>query len=131
MTSLNLYGVHFSDVNTGTAVGYGGIILRTTNGGTTWAEDDEPLPRETQLEQNYPNPFNPTTVIPVMLRASGRCRLQVLDLMGREVTLLHDGFLEAGPHHFSFDGRDLPSGVYAYRLVSNGETRMRCMLLLR
>lgn len=83
------------------------------------------------LHPNYPNPFNPGTVIPVDLHASGRCRLQVLDLMGKEVALLHDGFLEAGPHHFRFDARSLPSGVYSYRLIMDGATLMRPMLLLR
>ena len=133
LTSLNLYGVHFSDINTGTAVGNAGIILRTTNGGTTWAEDAEPLPDTPalSLHPNYPNPFNPATVIPVMLQTAGYCRLKVLDLMGKVVALLHDGFLEAGPHRFSFDGSGLPSGVYSYRLESNGETRTRSMLLLR
>jgi photosystem II stability/assembly factor-like uncharacterized protein len=35
-TLATLIGVHFTDANTGTAVGGGGTILRTTNGGTTW-----------------------------------------------------------------------------------------------
>ena len=93
----------------------------------------EPLPDTPalSLHPNYPNPFNPATVIPVMLQAPGHCRLRVLDLMGKVVALLHDGFLEAGPHRFSFDGSGLPSGVYSYRLESNGETRTRRMLLLR
>ncbi len=83
------------------------------------------------LHPNYPNPFNPGTVIPVDLHASGRCRLQVLDLMGKEVALLHEGFLEAGPHHFRFDARSLPSGVYSYRVIMDGATLTRPMLLLR
>ncbi len=35
-TGQSLSGVSFSDPNTGTAVGYGGTILRTTNGGASW-----------------------------------------------------------------------------------------------
>jgi photosystem II stability/assembly factor-like uncharacterized protein len=35
-TTKNLYGVSFTDANTGTAVGDSGTILRTTDGGTTW-----------------------------------------------------------------------------------------------
>ncbi len=83
------------------------------------------------LHPNYPNPFNPTTEIPFTLQASGYCRLCVLDLMGKEVAVLHDGFLEAGAHRFTFDGRDLPSGVYSYRLEADGVTRTRTMVLLR
>ena len=83
------------------------------------------------LHPNYPNPFNPGTVIPVEIRASGHCTLQVLDLMGKVVAVPHDGFLEAGLHCFSFDASDLPSGVYSYRVIMDGATRTRPMLLLR
>ena len=58
-------------------------------------------------------------------------RLQVLDLMGKEVAVLHDGFLEAGPHHFRFDARSLPSGVYSYRVIMDGATLTRTMVLMR
>ena len=83
------------------------------------------------LHPNYPNPFNPGTVIPVELLASSYCRLQVRDLMGNEVAVLHNGFLEAGTHRFTFDGRELPSGVYTYCIIIDGVTRTRSMLLLR
>lgn len=83
------------------------------------------------LHPNFPNPFNPATVIPIDLPASGRCTIQVLDLLGTEVAVLHDGFLEAGSHRFTFDGRDLPSGVYTCRSSFNGVTRSHCMVLLR
>ena len=92
-----------------------------------------PIPGETRftLHPNYPNPFNPGTEIPVELHVSGHCRLQVLDLMGKETAVLHDGFLEAGSHRFTFDGRALPSGVYSCRIIMGGATRTRFMLLLR
>lgn len=83
------------------------------------------------LHPNYPNPFNPGTVIPVELPASSYCRLQVRDLMGKEVAVLHDGFLEAGTHRFTFDGSTLPSGVYTYCIIIDGVTHTRSMLLLR
>lgn len=83
------------------------------------------------LHPNYPNPFNPGTVIPVELHASGYCLLQVLDLMGKVVAVLHDGFLEAGAHHFSFDAHDFPPGVYSYRVIMDVAVRTRPMLLLR
>lgn len=85
----------------------------------------------TTLHPNYPNPFNPSTVIPIELHASGHCRLLVLDLMGKEVAVLHDGFLETGSHRFNFDGQALPSGVYSYRLIMAGVTTTRSMLLMR
>lgn len=95
------------------------------------AVDGIPQSPTIALHPNYPNPFNPETVIPILLQASGHCRLQVFDIMGTVVEVLQDGFLDAGSHRFTFDGRDLPSGVYSYRLESNGEARTRSMLLLR
>lgn len=83
------------------------------------------------LHPNYPNPFNPGTVIPIELHASGHCRLLVLDLVGKEMAVLHDGFLDAGPHHFLFDARALPSGVYSYRLIMDGVTLTRTMVVLK
>ncbi|MCK7518766.1 MAG: hypothetical protein MZV64_14090 [Ignavibacteriales bacterium] len=57
-----LNALHIKD-NYGWAVGENGLILRTTDAGAVWVEDenDNSLPTEFVLEQNYPNPFNPST----------------------------------------------------------------------
>jgi len=69
---------------------------------------------------NYPNPFNPSTTIPVTLENGGPARLEVYDVSGRRVRVLHRGELPAGRHEFSWDGRDdrgvaVSSGVYLAR----------------
>ncbi len=55
----------FTDANNCTAVGESGTILRTTNGGVTFVEEENSttMPEEFILSQNYPNPFNPGTII--------------------------------------------------------------------
>ncbi len=60
-----MYSIFFTDVNTGWAVGAFGTIIKTTNGGVTFVDDDKTaeMPTEFLLYQNYPNPFNPTTKI--------------------------------------------------------------------
>jgi hypothetical protein len=60
-----MYGVSFTDANTGPAVGDYGRILRTTNGGATSVDPStlHSMPTEFVLYQNYPNPFNPKTVV--------------------------------------------------------------------
>ncbi|MFZ1729401.1 MAG: hypothetical protein WBQ23_08785 [Bacteroidota bacterium] len=83
------------------------------------------------LHPNYPNPFNPVTTISVDLSVSSHCRLRVYNLIGEEVALLHDGFLEVGKHRFMFEGSGLPSGTYSYRLEADGATLTRNMVLLR
>lgn len=80
---------------------------------------------------NYPNPFNPTTVIGYQLPASSVVRLSVYDLLGREVAVLVNGVMQAGSHQVTFDGQNLASGIYLYRLQLNGQVLTGKMLLTK
>jgi len=98
--------------------------------GTDTEVDQQPLFFE--LRQNYPNPFNPTTNLSFSLAAGAHVTLTVFDVMGREVARPVDqDFLPAGEHTVSFEGRELPSGSYLYRLVADGRTLSRTMILLK
>ncbi len=90
-----------------------------------------PLPGEFELQQNYPNPFNPTTVVSGSLPASGRMKIWVMDLLGREVALLLDAVRPAGTYQVRFDASRLPSGVYICRMEAGGKALSRKMLLLK
>lgn len=68
------------------------------------------------LEQNYPNPFNPSTVISYQLPLSCKVELTVFDILGREIEKLVEGYQDAGKYSLSFNGSDLTSGIYIYRL---------------
>ncbi len=84
------------------------------------------------LDQNYPNPFNPSTEISFTLPQAAEVTLVVTDALGREVARLCDAeHRQAGQHSLTFDARDLPSGLYMYRLESAGLVRTRKMLLMR
>jgi hypothetical protein len=83
------------------------------------------------LSQNYPNPFNPSTQISFTLQASSFTRLSVYDLLGREVAVLIDGPMSAGSHSVNFDASELTSGMYLYRIVSNGEAISRRLMLIK
>ena len=83
------------------------------------------------LSQNYPNPFNPLTEIRYGLNSGGQVTLRVFDLLGREVAAPVNGFREPGVHTLTFNGRDLPAGLYFYALTSPEGTVSRKMMLLK
>jgi hypothetical protein len=78
------------------------------------------VPQGYALYSNYPNPFNPSTVIGYQLPAGGNVRLEVVDVLGREVAALVDEWKEAGVHQAMFDAAGLSGGVYYYRLRVRG-----------
>jgi glucose/arabinose dehydrogenase len=111
-------------------VGYGtGRIYRLT--GPATSVESQHMPVSFGLDQNFPNPFNPSTRIAFRIPESGRIRLSVHDLLGREAAVLVDGVTPAGNHEVRFDAGGLPSGVYVIRLASGALVDARRMLLLR
>jgi hypothetical protein len=89
------------------------------------------LPTGFSLHQNYPNPFNPETKIHYTLKSSGKVRLSVYDLLGREVAVLAEGFQSAGGHDVRFSGAGQASGIYFYRLQTADGVITRKMTLVR
>ena len=89
------------------------------------------IPDRFDLEQNYPNPFNPKTVISGQWTADSDVRLEVFDILGRKVATLADGRYPAGKYAFTFDGTNLASGMYFYRLEAGGKVLGRKMTLMK
>ncbi|MBA7691411.1 MAG: T9SS type A sorting domain-containing protein [Calditrichaeota bacterium] len=94
------------------------------------------LPSEFALHQNYPNPFNPTTTIRFALPKPDKVILVVYDLLGREVAILREGWLDLGEHEVLWNGYDrfgrpLPSGIYFVRFAVLGHNRTIKMVLLK
>jgi 5-hydroxyisourate hydrolase-like protein (transthyretin family) len=91
---------------------------------------DDNIPKEFYLSQNYPNPFNPSTNISYTLKNSGKARLSVYDLLGREVAVLANEIQAAGQHEVKFLANGLSSGIYFYKLQAvNGVITKKMMLL--
>jgi enterochelin esterase-like enzyme len=97
----------------------------------TGVEDRGELPARIQLYQNYPNPFNPTTIIRYELPVGNYVTLKVYDILGREVTTLVNGRQEAGAYDVVFDGSNLTSGVYLYRLQIGNFSLTKKLLMVR
>ena len=83
------------------------------------------------LDQNYPNPFNPSTNIRFSLATEGETSLRIYNLLGNEVATLVSERLSSGTYDVRFDGSDLSTGMYFYRLHSNGSSTTRKMHLIK
>ncbi|MCH7962444.1 MAG: T9SS type A sorting domain-containing protein [Bacteroidetes bacterium] len=94
-------------------------------------EVDFNSPISFELNQNYPNPFNPSTTITFTLPVNGNVSLSVYNMLGEEIQILQNGFLEAGMYSYNFNAEGLSSGFYIYKLSSNNKTQTRKMLLLK
>ncbi len=88
-------------------------------------------PIKFELSQNYPNPFNPSTTISFNLPKSGVVTLTVYNLMGEEIQILVEGYREAGIYTVNFNAEGLASGMYLYRLSTNGFTESKKMLIMK
>jgi hypothetical protein len=97
----------------------------------TNVEQRDEIPEDFELYQNYTNPFNPTTIICSSLPQCSRVTLKVFDVLGREVGRLMDGELNPGEYSVVFDVKDLPSGVYFYRLQAGSFVEQRRMVVIR
>ena len=89
------------------------------------------IPASTELMQNYPNPFNPVTNISYRLSENGFVTLRVFDNSGREVKTLVNEFREAGYYTNEFNGNDLASGVYFYKLTAGDFTQTKKLSLVK
>ncbi len=83
------------------------------------------------LKQNYPNPFNPSTKIEFRSQKSEFTTLKVFDILCSEVRTLVSKLLPAGTHTFNFNGGDLPSGIYFYKIQAGAFSQTRKMILLK
>jgi hypothetical protein len=93
---------------------------------------NEVLPAEDfVLYQNYPNPFNPNTVISYQLPVTGYVILKVYDVLGNEIAVLVDEEKSAGSYEVNFDGINLSSVVYIYKLETGLFIQTKKMILMK
>ncbi len=89
------------------------------------------VPADFELYQNYPNPFNPSTTIAYGISANSFVTLKVYDILGKEVAALVNKEQAAGHYELHFDASNLSSGIYFYKLETNGFVKTNKMLLLK
>jgi len=104
----------------------------------TNSEGDQTLsiPAATALKGNYPNPFNPSTSIAFDMARDGQVTIDVFNIKGQKVKTLVNEFFGVGSHKVVWNGDDLNgrtvgSGVYFYRMTTNGYSKTQKMLLMK
>ncbi|MFN0156513.1 MAG: T9SS type A sorting domain-containing protein [Bacteroidota bacterium] len=89
------------------------------------------IPTSFVLFQNFPNPFNPNTTIRYGLPVATHVSVRVYNQLGQEVAVLTDEVQAAGYKAAEFDGRNLASGVYYYRMQAGQFSEVKKFLLLK
>jgi len=89
-----------------------------------------------ELSQNYPNPFNPNTTIKFIIpqdvrRETQAVSLKIYDILGNEIVTVVNEEKPAGEYEFEFDGSELTSGIYLYRLQAGDFTNTKKMILMK
>ena len=110
------------------------VIL--SKGATDIADEKTSIPSGYLLNQNYPNPFNPSTTIRYSLSQTVKINLTIVDVQGRLVTTLKNGYESAGEHNipwagFNDHGNPVPTGIYVCRLEAGAVSQTIKMVYLR
>ena len=100
-------------------------------GGSSVGVDDEILPLTYALHPNYPNPFNPATHIQFTIPEQTDVKLQIFDVLGRQVDVLVNKTLPIGHHEILWSPNNLSSGFYFYKLEAGSFMQTRKMVLLK
>ncbi len=109
----------------------GEVVRAPISGVTPVIEPPRTIPAGYSLSQNYPNPFNPTTNIGYRIADVGFVTLKVYNVLGELVKTLVNKVEQPGSYEVEFDGSDLSSGVYFYRLQAGSYSRTRRMMVLK
>ena len=125
-----LYGIDFASPDVGWVVGEKGLIKKTTNGRLVRIESEkDEVAQHFALLQAYPNPFNPSTKISVTLDRSTSMQLEIFNILGARIAVLHDAFTKAGSYDFTWNAAFHPSGIYLIRLTAGEEMNTVKLLL--
>ncbi len=109
------------------------LIINAGNITTTIRQNDNNvnLPKTVYLFQNHPNPFNPSTKIEFFLPKAEYVTIEVYNTLGQRIVTLVNKPMPIGQHQIEFDGQNLSSGVYFYRIEAGDFQLAKKMVLLK
>jgi hypothetical protein len=95
------------------------FIVRIIDTNSITSSGNQIIPDAFTLSQNFPNPFNPTTIISYSIGNTSSIQLDIFDSNGKLITNLENGIKSKGSYSIKFNGTELTSGVYFYRLTAS------------
>lgn len=141
-TSLQVHHYSWTDMNVGPTSYVYRLRQVDMNGHASYSNEivvagvtgvtAESAPKVFQLVQNYPNPFNPTTEIKFSVEKQEHATVKVYNILGVEVAQLFNGMAEPGrSYRLTYDGTNVGSGIYFYRIQTDSRTAVRKMVLMK
>jgi len=106
-------------------------VIWAMGSGSTAVEYSDNVPLQFALYNNYPNPFNPMTAIAYSIPAQVNVRLSIFNTLGEKIETLVDEIKPAGTYSKVFNGSNLSSGVYFYKISADGSQQMKKMILIK
>jgi aminopeptidase N len=107
------------------------FILKQINRDNSLEVAETKSPMSFRLYQNYPNPFNSQTTISFSIPVEDFITIKIYDITGNEIKTLINENLKAGYHSIKFDGSDLSTGVYFYKLESKNYHSTKKLVLIK
>ena len=131
-TGYSLYKIMFINENTGWGYTSNNKLLITHTGGAVFiSKEDEAIPENFSLFQNFPNPFNPRTKIKFSIIKNEFIKINIFNISGKQIAKLVDGKLSPGIYSVDFNGENLPSGTYFYKLEAGDFSEVKRMVLVK
>jgi hypothetical protein len=107
------------------------IFIIKTSYDITDIPQEQSIPLQYFLSQNYPNPFNPITNISYSIPKPSYVTIKIYDILGNEITTLVDDYETVGKYNIEFNGHNLSSGIYLYRMQANNFSETKKIVLLK
>jgi photosystem II stability/assembly factor-like uncharacterized protein len=103
---------------------------------TSMEDENNIIVKGFELYQNYPNPFNPGTRIAFTLASDSNVKISIYNIVGQKIVDIINNNYQAGKHDVYFNGSDLSSGIYFYKITassSDGRTysNIKKMILMK
>ncbi len=130
------YGEYTGTISIETSVGSFEIIVTIHVAELSMDYDPPTIPEQFTVHKNFPNPFNPITGFQIDVPETGFMLVTVFDIHGRKIKTLFEGAIDAGSHHYKWNGKNnvgegAASGVYILNVHLNGQYRSQKMLLVK